>query len=72
MAKYNAESERIKRRYFGWLKEAKQCGEATVDTTAKTLSCVEEYNRFRDFKAYRGNACTVPRHPTPETFDRLR
>jgi hypothetical protein len=31
MANYNAENERISGRYFGWLKEAKQCSEATVD-----------------------------------------
>ena len=52
MAKYNPENERIKRRYFGWLKEARQCSEATVDATAKALSRFEEYNRHKSFHAF--------------------
>lgn len=53
MTKYNAENERIKRRYFAYLKEAKQHSEPTVDAAAKALSRFEEYTRYRDFKAFR-------------------
>ncbi len=52
MTKHNPENERIKRRYFGWLKEAKQCSEATVDATAKALSRFEEWNRHKSFQVF--------------------
>jgi len=52
MTKYNADNERIKRKYFGFLKEAKRYSEATIDATAKALIRFEEYNRYRDFKAF--------------------
>ena len=35
MIKHNANNERIKRRYFSYLKEAKRQSEGTVDTVAK-------------------------------------
>lgn len=50
--KHNPENVRIKRRYFAYLKEAKQHSEATVDVAAKALSRFEEYTRHRDFKAF--------------------
>ena len=52
MTKHNAENERIKRKYFAYLKDAKQHSEPTVDAAAKALSRFEEYNRYRDFKAF--------------------
>src|ERR1039458_8713372 len=52
MTKHNPENERIKRKYFAYLKEAKRHSEATVDAAAKALSRFEEYNRYRDFKAF--------------------
>jgi integrase len=52
MSKHNPENERIKRKYFGYLKEAKRHSEPTVDAAAKALSRFEEYNRYRDFKAF--------------------
>jgi site-specific recombinase XerD len=52
MRKYNPENERIKRKYFAYLKEAKRHSEPTVDAAAKALSRFEEYNRCRDFKAF--------------------
>jgi site-specific recombinase XerC len=51
-SKHNPENERIKHRYFGWIKEAKQCSDATVDSVAKALSRFEEYTRYRAFKAF--------------------
>ena len=52
MKKHNPDNERIKRRYFTFLKEAKRHGEPTVDAAAKALSRFEVYTRYRDFKAF--------------------
>ncbi len=52
MAEHNPSNERIKRRYFAYLKEAKRHSEATVDAVAKALSRFEADTRFRDFKAF--------------------
>lgn len=52
MTKHNAENERIKRRYFIFLKEAKRHAEPTVDVAAKALHRFEEYTKFRDFKLF--------------------
>jgi integrase len=52
MTKHNPENERIKRRYFVYLKDARKHSEPTVDAAAKALSRFEEYNRYRDFKAF--------------------
>ena len=52
MTKHNAQNERIKRKYFAYLKEAHRYSEPSVDAAAKALSRFEEYNRFRDFKAF--------------------
>jgi hypothetical protein len=35
---YNAENERLKRRYFAYLKEAKRYSESSIDQVAKTLA----------------------------------
>lgn len=52
MEKHNAANERIKRKYFGFLKEAKRHSEATVDAAAKALSRFEVYTRHRDFRVF--------------------
>ena len=52
MKTHNAENERIKRRYFAYLKEAKRYSEASLDTVAKALHRFESYTKFRDFKAF--------------------
>jgi integrase len=52
MAKHNPENERIKRKYLGYLEEAKRYSGPTVDAAAKALSRFEEYTRHRDFKAF--------------------
>jgi integrase len=53
MVTHNPENERIKRRYFAYLKEARQCGEASLDSVAKALNRFENYTRFRDFRTFR-------------------
>jgi integrase len=52
MTKHNPENERIKRKYFAYLKEAKRYSEPTVDAAAKALSRFEEYNRHKAFTAF--------------------
>jgi len=52
MTKHNPENERIKRKYFAYLKEAEGHSEPTVDAAAKSLSRFEESTRYRDFKAF--------------------
>jgi integrase len=49
---HNPENERIKRKYYAFLKEAKRYSEPTVDAAAKALSRFELYTRYRDFKAF--------------------
>lgn len=52
MKKHNPANERIKRKYFAFLKEAKRHSEPTVDTAAKALNRFEVYSKFRDFKTF--------------------
>lgn len=52
MKKHNPANERIKRKYFAFLKEAKRYSEPTVDAAAKALNRFEVYSKFRDFKAF--------------------
>ena len=57
MTTHNADNERIKRRYFAYLKEAKRHSEPTVDAVAKALARFEadtadNKGRPRDFKAF--------------------
>jgi site-specific recombinase XerD len=49
---HNANNERIKRKYFSFLKEAKRNSEATVDASAKALDRFEVYTKHRDFRAF--------------------
>lgn len=55
MKTHNPENERIKRRYFAYLKEAKRQSEPTVDAVAKALARFEDYSKMRDFKAFNFN-----------------
>lgn len=52
MKKFNANNERIKREYSGFLKEAKQLSEQTLDAVASSLDRFETYNKHKDFKAF--------------------
>ncbi|MGO9579829.1 MAG: tyrosine-type recombinase/integrase [Desulfobaccales bacterium] len=52
MKKHHPVNERIKRKYFAYLKEAKRHGEPMIDAVAKSLSRFEAYTRYRDFKTF--------------------
>src|SRR5271165_5060721 len=49
---YNAENERLKRRYFAYLKEARRYSESSIDHVAKALHRFEDYNRFKEFRKF--------------------
>ena len=71
--KHNPENERIKRKYFAYLKEAKRHSEPTVDAAAKALSRFEEYTRYRAFKAFHvEQAMAFKRHLAEQTGERSR
>src|SRR5262249_14082607 len=52
MTPHNAANERVKRRYFVYLREARRQSEASVDAAAKALARFEEFTGYRDFKAF--------------------
>lgn len=52
MTKYHAENERIKRKYFAYLKESTGNSEPTVDAAAKALARFEHHTKHKDFKAF--------------------
>ncbi len=52
MSTHNANNERIKRRYFSYLKEAKRQDESTVDAVAGAIARFEAGTKYRDFKAF--------------------
>ena len=63
MPTHNPDNERIKRRYFAYLKEAKRRGEPSVDGAAMAFSRFETYTKFRDFKAFhKEQAIAFKRH----------
>jgi integrase len=49
MANHNPANERIKRAYFGYLREARRRNEATIDGVAQALNRFEQATGFRDF-----------------------
>jgi len=52
MRTHHSENERIKRRYFQYLREARRCSDDTVDGAAAALARFEHYNKYRDFHAF--------------------
>ena len=68
MTKHNPGNERIKRKYFAYLKEAKRHSEPTVDAVAKALSRFEECTRYRDFNRFHYEQATAfKRHLAEQT-----
>jgi integrase len=52
MTTHNADNERIKRRYFAYMKEAGRYSEPTVDAVAKALARFEAETKYRSFKKF--------------------
>lgn len=55
MKKHNINNERIKRKYLTFMKEAKGHSESSIDSIAKAIIRFEDYNRYKDFKAFHFN-----------------
>lgn len=67
----NAANERLKHRYFSYLREARQLGEHSVDQVAKALDRFETHTRRRAFREFRTEqAVSFKRHLT--TTESLR
>ena len=58
MLKHNPNNERIKHKYFTFLKEAMRVSETTIDGVAKALARFEEHNKYKDFKTFRHEQAT--------------
>jgi hypothetical protein len=52
MSKHHPENERVKRRYYAYLKEAQRYSDATIDGVAKALARFEEDTQWKDFKRF--------------------
>ena len=50
--KHSAENERIKRRYFQWMRESRGYSPPSIDMAAAAIARFEEYIGFRDFKRF--------------------
>lgn len=50
--KHNAKNERIKHKYFVFLKEAKRLNDSSIDSVAQALSKYEVYTQYKDFKLF--------------------
>ena len=50
---FNPQNERIKRKYFEYLKEAGQKSQATIDNVSKSIHRYETASRFADFARFR-------------------
>jgi integrase/recombinase XerD len=63
MTRINPANERVKRRYFIFLGEARRCGEATIDGVAKALSRYETFSKWQDFRRFQTDqAVAFKRH----------
>lgn len=49
---FQPQNERIKHKYFNYLREAKRYSEPSVDAAAMALARFEEYTGYRDFKSF--------------------
>ena len=55
MAKFNAENERIKRKYLEWQKEAKGKSDSTITNIRDHIYAYEEFTKFKSFKQFNKN-----------------
>ena len=52
MHRHHPDNERIKHKYFAFLKEAMRQSESTIDGVAKAIARFEDYNKYRDFRLF--------------------
>ena len=60
--KINATNERVKHRYFDYLREARQLGSHSVDQAAKALDRFEEFTKRRSFREFRTEQAVAFKH----------
>lgn len=53
MLKHNPNNERVKHKYFNFLRDAKRVSESSIDGVAKALARFEEYTKYKDFKTFK-------------------
>lgn len=71
MAKtYDAENERLKHRYFIYLREAKRFSDDSIDVVAAALSRFESYTRFRPFSGFHINQTAAFKRHLAEQISR--
>lgn len=58
MIKHNPDNERVKHKYFTFLKNANRVSEATLDGVAKALVRFEDYTKYKDFKKFKHEQAT--------------
>ena len=58
MLKHNPDNERIKYKYFTFLREAMRVSDSTIDGVAKALARFEEYTKYKDFKKFKHEQAT--------------
>ncbi|MCJ8507769.1 site-specific integrase [Rhizobium lemnae] len=52
MRKHHPKNERIKRRYFDYLKEAKRMDASSIDQIAASIAAFEQWSNYRDFASF--------------------
>ncbi len=52
MKTLNPNNERIKRTYYGFMKEARQLSEESIDAISSAIHRFEIYNKYKDFKTF--------------------
>jgi integrase/recombinase XerD len=52
MRNHNARNERIKRKYYTWLKEARGQSEATIDQVSSSIDRFDAYAKHADFASF--------------------
>lgn len=52
MRKHHPKNERIKRRYFDYLKEAKRMDVSSIDMAAAAIAGFEQWSKYRDFASF--------------------
>ncbi len=53
MAKINLQNERIKRKYYDWLKEAEGLANSTIEKVERSINLWDEFNQFADYKTFK-------------------
>ena len=53
MLKISIKNERIKRKFFRWLKEADGCCDSTINNVEKAICLWEDFTNHGDFATYK-------------------